>query len=159
MRSLAGQGRTVFVSSHLMSEMEHTADHLLVMGRGQLIADCGMAGFTTGGSGRVSLEQAYMELTAASVEYRIAEDAAIMRDGLTQTLTRRSHDVVAAVADAESLRRAVEEYRPDVAIIDVRMPPTHTDEGLRAAQEIHRDRPGVGALVFSHARLVRGVRG
>ena len=72
-----------------------------------------------------------------------------MRDGLTQTLTRRGHDVVAAVADAEALRQAVEEHRPDVAIIDVRMPPTHTDEGLRAAQAIHRAVPGVGVLVFS----------
>jgi DNA-binding NarL/FixJ family response regulator len=79
----------------------------------------------------------------------IAEDAAIMRDGLTQTLTRRGHDVVAAVADAEALRQAVEEYLPDVAIIDVRMPPTHTDEGLRAAQVIHNDHPQVGVLVFS----------
>jgi DNA-binding NarL/FixJ family response regulator len=79
----------------------------------------------------------------------IAEDAAIMRDGLTQTLTRRGHDVVAAVADAEALRQAVEEYLPDVAIIDVRMPPTHTDEGLRAAQAIHNDHPQVGVLVFS----------
>jgi DNA-binding NarL/FixJ family response regulator len=79
----------------------------------------------------------------------IAEDAAIMRDGLTQTLTRRGHEVVAAVADAEALRQAVEEHRPDVAIIDVRMPPTHTDEGLRAALDIHRDRPEVGVLVFS----------
>ena len=79
----------------------------------------------------------------------IAEDAAIMRDGLTQTLTRRGHDVVAAVPDAEALRLAVEEHRPDVAIIDVRMPPTHTDEGLRAAQAIHRDHPEVGVLVFS----------
>jgi DNA-binding NarL/FixJ family response regulator len=79
----------------------------------------------------------------------IAEDAAIMRDGLTQTLTRRGHDVVAAVADGEALRQAVDQHRPDVAIIDVRMPPTHTDEGLRAAQAIHRDHPGVGVLVFS----------
>jgi DNA-binding NarL/FixJ family response regulator len=79
----------------------------------------------------------------------IAEDAAIMRDGLTQTLTRRGLDVVAAVADAESLRRVVDELLPDVAIIDVRMPPTHTDEGLRAAQSIHRDHRGVGVLVFS----------
>lgn len=79
----------------------------------------------------------------------IAEDAAIMRDGLTQTLTRRGHDVVAAVADAESLRQAVDTYLPDVAIIDVRMPPTHTDEGLRAARSIHADHPEVGVLVFS----------
>jgi DNA-binding NarL/FixJ family response regulator len=79
----------------------------------------------------------------------IAEDAAIMRDGLTQTLTRRGHDVVAAVADAESLRQAVAEHRPDVAIVDVRMPPTHTDEGLHAARAIHEQWPEVGVLVFS----------
>jgi ABC-2 type transport system ATP-binding protein len=72
MRSLAAEGRTVFVSSHLMSEMEDTADHLLVIGRGRLIADCGMTEFTTRGSGRVPLEQAYFELTATSVEYRSA---------------------------------------------------------------------------------------
>jgi DNA-binding NarL/FixJ family response regulator len=86
---------------------------------------------------------------AAGLRLVIAEDAAIMRDGLTQTLTRRGHDVVAAVADGESLRRAVAACRPDVAIIDVRMPPTHTDEGLRAAQSIRQDHPGVGVLVFS----------
>jgi DNA-binding NarL/FixJ family response regulator len=79
----------------------------------------------------------------------IAEDAAIMRDGLTQTLTRRGHDVLAAVADAGALRVAIEQHRPDVAIIDVRMPPTHTDEGLRAAKEISQDFPEVGVLVFS----------
>jgi DNA-binding NarL/FixJ family response regulator len=79
----------------------------------------------------------------------IAEDAAIMRDGLTQTLTRRGHNVVAAVADATSLRLAIDELLPNVAIIDVRMPPTHTDEGLRAAQSIHQDHPQIGVLVFS----------
>jgi len=85
----------------------------------------------------------------------IAEDAAIMRDGLTQTLTRRGHDVVAAVADGVALRQAVEEHLPDVAIIDVRMPPTHTDEGLRAAQSIHAEHPGVGVLVFSQYIEIR----
>jgi DNA-binding NarL/FixJ family response regulator len=79
----------------------------------------------------------------------IAEDAAIMRDGLTQTLTRRGHHVVAAVADGDSLLRAVSELQPDVAVIDVRMPPTHRDEGLQAAQAIKRDHPSVGVLVFS----------
>jgi DNA-binding NarL/FixJ family response regulator len=79
----------------------------------------------------------------------IAEDAAIMRDGLTQTLARHGHDVVAAVADAEALRQAVETYQPDVAIIDVRMPPTHTDEGLRAARSIRESNPRIGVLVFS----------
>jgi DNA-binding NarL/FixJ family response regulator len=79
----------------------------------------------------------------------IAEDAAIMRDGLTQTLTRRGHDVVAAVADPDSLLEAIEAHRPDVAIIDVRMPPTHTDEGLRAARAIRESHSGTGVLVFS----------
>jgi len=86
---------------------------------------------------------------SAPLRIVIAEDAAIMRDGLTQTLTRRGHEVVAAVADADALRKAVEEHRPDVAIIDVRMPPTHTDEGLRAALAIHQDQPETGVLVFS----------
>jgi DNA-binding NarL/FixJ family response regulator len=86
---------------------------------------------------------------SAPLRIVIAEDAAIMRDGLTQTLTRRGHEVVAAVADAVALRQAVDAHLPDVAIIDVRMPPTHTDEGLRAAQSIHADHPGIGVLVFS----------
>jgi DNA-binding NarL/FixJ family response regulator len=79
----------------------------------------------------------------------IAEDAAIIRDGLSQTLSHRGHDVVAAVADAEALMRVVDVHLPDVAIIDVRMPPTHTDEGLQAALAIRRQHPEVGVLVFS----------
>ena len=90
-----------------------------------------------------------MSTAGAALRVVIAEDAAIMRDGLTQTLTRRGLDVVSAVADAEALREAVEKHRPDVAIVDVRMPPTHTDEGLRAAQAIHEQWPAVGVLVFS----------
>jgi DNA-binding NarL/FixJ family response regulator len=86
---------------------------------------------------------------SAPLRVVIAEDAAIMRDGLTQTLIRRGHEIVAAVADGVSLRQAVDTHLPDVAIIDVRMPPTHTDEGLRAAQSIHADHPQVGVLVFS----------
>jgi DNA-binding NarL/FixJ family response regulator len=79
----------------------------------------------------------------------IAEDAAIMRDGLAAILARRGHDVVAAVGDPDALLEAVSEHQPDVAIIDVRMPPAHTDEGLRAAAAIRRDFPGTGVLVFS----------
>jgi len=79
----------------------------------------------------------------------IAEDAAIMRDGLAEILIRRGHDVLAAVGDGTALRAAVAEHRPDVAIVDVRMPPTHTDEGLGAAAAIRRDFPGTGVLVFS----------
>jgi DNA-binding NarL/FixJ family response regulator len=89
------------------------------------------------------------EMPSPRLRVVIAEDAAIMRDGLTQTLTRRGLDVVAAVADAGSLLQAVAEHLPDVAIIDVRMPPTHTDEGLRAAHAIHTEHPQVGVLVFS----------
>jgi DNA-binding NarL/FixJ family response regulator len=90
-----------------------------------------------------------MSTTDSGLRIVIAEDAAIMRDGLTQTLARRGHDVVAAVADADELIQAVGSHQPDVAVIDVRMPPTHTDEGLRAAMAIRRDHPEVGTLVFS----------
>jgi ABC-2 type transport system ATP-binding protein len=65
-RGLAAEGRTVFVSSHLMSEMEHTADHLIVIGRGRLLADTAMADLT---AGHASLEDAFMALTAASTDY------------------------------------------------------------------------------------------
>jgi DNA-binding NarL/FixJ family response regulator len=79
----------------------------------------------------------------------IAEDAAIMRNGLAEILTRRGHEVAAAVGDAEALIAAVAEHGPDVAVIDVRMPPSHTDEGLRAAVSVRRDHPGTAVLVFS----------
>ena len=79
----------------------------------------------------------------------IAEDAAVIRAGLAEILTDRGHEIVAAVGDAEALKDAVTAHQPDVAIVDVRMPPSHTDEGLRAAIAIRRDHPGVGILVFS----------
>jgi DNA-binding NarL/FixJ family response regulator len=79
----------------------------------------------------------------------IAEDSAVVRAGLTETLTYRGHDVVAAVGNAEDLLAAVDEYRPDVTVVDVRMPPSHTDEGLRAAIAIRRAQPKIGVLVFS----------
>jgi DNA-binding NarL/FixJ family response regulator len=79
----------------------------------------------------------------------IAEDTAILRHGLAQLLTDRGHEVVATVRDGDALRAAVAEHVPDVAVVDVRMPPSFTDEGLRAAIAIRRERPGVGVLVFS----------
>ena len=79
----------------------------------------------------------------------IAEDAAVIRAGLTEILTDRGHEVVAAVGDADTLLAAVATHKPDAAIVDVRMPPDHTDEGLRAAIAIRRAHPGVGILVFS----------
>ncbi len=79
----------------------------------------------------------------------IAEDSAILRDGLAGLLTERGHEVVAMVGDATSLSEIVETHRPDVAVVDVRMPPTFTDEGLLAAIELRRKHPGTGVLVFS----------
>jgi len=79
----------------------------------------------------------------------IAEDSAVLRAGLIEILADRGHEVAAAVGDADALCVAVAEHRPDVTIVDVRMPPTHTDEGLRAAVALRRDYPGLGVLVFS----------
>ena len=79
----------------------------------------------------------------------IAEDSAMIRAGLVEVLARYGHDVVADVGDAEGLRAAIARHRPDVAVVDVRMPPGYTDEGLRAAIALRRDYPGLGVLVFS----------
>jgi DNA-binding NarL/FixJ family response regulator len=93
----------------------------------------------------------------------IAEDAALFREGLARLIADRGHQVVAAVADAGALIAAVTEHDPDVAVADIRMPPTHTDEGLRAAIEIRRDHPCTGMLMLSQyiettyaARLLGG---
>jgi DNA-binding NarL/FixJ family response regulator len=79
----------------------------------------------------------------------IAEDSVLLRDGLTRMLTDGGFEVVAAVPDAAHLLRAVAEQRPDLAVIDVRMPPTYTDEGIRAALAIRRQFPAVALLVLS----------
>ncbi|GAA2058003.1 response regulator transcription factor [Catenulispora yoronensis] len=79
----------------------------------------------------------------------IAEDTAILRDGLVQLLAARGQEVVAAVGDAEALLAAVDEHRPRVAVVDVRLPPDHTDEGVRAAVELRRRHPDIGILMFS----------
>ena len=79
----------------------------------------------------------------------IAEDSAVMRAGLAEILADSDHEVVAAVGNADDLLAAVAEHRPGAAVVDVRMPPGYTDEGLRAAITIRRDHPGTGVLVFS----------
>jgi DNA-binding NarL/FixJ family response regulator len=79
----------------------------------------------------------------------IAEDSAVVRAGLAEILTDRGHQVVAAVGNAEDLLAAIAEHQPDVTVVDVRMPPGYTDEGLRAAVAIRRDHPKLGVLVFS----------
>ncbi|HEY1487956.1 MAG TPA: response regulator transcription factor, partial [Micromonosporaceae bacterium] len=79
----------------------------------------------------------------------IAEDSVLLRAGLTKLVSDNGFEVVAAVEDADALLRAVDEHEPDLALIDVRMPPTHTDEGIRAALMIRRQHPGVAVMVLS----------
>src|SRR4030095_13270182 len=85
----------------------------------------------------------------AAVRVVIAEDSVLLQAGLTKLLGDGGFEVVAAVGAAESLLRAVAEHRPDVAVVDVRMPPTHTDEGIRAALVIASQYPEVAVLVLS----------
>lgn len=79
----------------------------------------------------------------------VAEDLYLLRDGLLRLLEAYGHEVVAAVGDGPATRRALAEHRPDVAVIDVRMPPSFTDEGLQAALDARRDQPGLPVLVLS----------
>jgi DNA-binding NarL/FixJ family response regulator len=79
----------------------------------------------------------------------IAEDSAVLRDGLELLLTTRGHTVAAAISTGEELLSAVTTHHPDIAVVDVRMPPTFTDEGIRAALDVRRAHPSVGLLVFS----------
>ncbi|MFL6114162.1 MAG: LuxR C-terminal-related transcriptional regulator, partial [Catenulispora sp.] len=79
----------------------------------------------------------------------IAEDSGVLRDGLVQILTKRGHEVPTAVPDADALLAAVAAGPPDAVVLDIRMPPTHTDEGLRAALKLRKSHPKVGVLLFS----------
>jgi DNA-binding NarL/FixJ family response regulator len=79
----------------------------------------------------------------------IADDNLLVREGITALLRTAGLDVVAQGASAEDLLRDVEAHEPDVAIVDIRMPPSHTDEGLRAAHEVRAGRPGLGIMILS----------
>ncbi|RSM89534.1 DNA-binding response regulator [Kibdelosporangium aridum] len=79
----------------------------------------------------------------------LAEDSTLLREGLVRLLAEEGHEVVAAVGDGAALVDAVAAKQPDVCVVDVRMPPTHTDEGLRAALEIRERWPEIGVLVLS----------
>jgi DNA-binding NarL/FixJ family response regulator len=79
----------------------------------------------------------------------IAEDSALLRDGLTRMLADHGHEVVGSVADATRLTHVVELKSPDLVVLDVRMPPTHTDEGIRAALELRARWPELAVLVLS----------
>jgi DNA-binding NarL/FixJ family response regulator len=83
------------------------------------------------------------------VRVAVADDSALIRDGLAHVLPRHGHQVVAAVGDAPALLAAVTATRPDVALVDIRMPPSFSDEGIVAAARIRAEHPGVGVVVLS----------
>ncbi|MFB6517742.1 response regulator [Streptomyces sp. NPDC056401] len=85
----------------------------------------------------------------AGLRVVLAEDSVLLREGLVGLLTRFGHRTVAAVGDAAALEAAVAEHRPDIVVTDVRMPPDHTDEGLRAAVRLRETRPDLPVLVLS----------
>ena len=84
----------------------------------------------------------------------IAEDSVLLREGLTRLLAEAGHDVVATAGDGEEFLRAVGQHEPDAVVVDVRMPPTFTDEGLRAALVVRSRWPGIGVLVLVLSQYV-----
>jgi DNA-binding NarL/FixJ family response regulator len=89
------------------------------------------------------------EADADALRLVIADDSLLLREGVASVLAARGFEVVAQAADGDELRRKVAGHKPDVALVDIRMPPTGTDEGLRAADEIGESHPGTGVLVLS----------
>jgi DNA-binding NarL/FixJ family response regulator len=79
----------------------------------------------------------------------VADDSVLLREGIVRLLQDAGFEVVAQAGDAEDLMRKVSAHKPDVAVVDIRMPPTQSDDGLRAALEIRRNLPGTGVLVLS----------
>ena len=79
----------------------------------------------------------------------VADDSVLLREGIVRILSDSGFDVVGQAGDAEDLVRKVAAHKPDIAIVDVRMPPTNTDDGLRAAQKIRAEQPNCGVLVLS----------
>lgn len=94
-------------------------------------------------------EEAHDRAPREPLRIVLADDAVLLREGLVRLLTDDGHQVVAAVGDGPALVEAVLTHRPDVAVVDVRMPPTHTDEGLRAAISVRAQLPGTPVLVLS----------
>jgi DNA-binding NarL/FixJ family response regulator len=87
----------------------------------------------------------------------IAEDQALLREGMARLFAGAGHEVVAAVDDADRLRAAVSEHRPDLAVVDVRMPPSFSDEGIRAARWVRDAHPRVSVLLLSQHIETQGV--
>ena len=80
----------------------------------------------------------------------IADDSRLLREGIVSFVRSEGIEVVAEASDADELLAAIDEHEPDVAIVDIRMPPTQTDEGIQAAHEIRRRHPGMGIVLLSH---------
>jgi DNA-binding NarL/FixJ family response regulator len=87
----------------------------------------------------------------------VGEDQALLRDGLARLFRDAGHDVVGLASDGTTVREAVGEHQPDLAVVDIRMPPTFTDEGVQAAQWIRKNHPDVGVLVLSQHIHAAGV--
>jgi DNA-binding NarL/FixJ family response regulator len=85
----------------------------------------------------------------SALRVAIADDSALMREGVARVLADAGFEVVAQAENAVDLMHAIGSLKPDVAVIDIRMPPTHTDEGVRAARRIREAHPGVGVVVLS----------
>src|ERR671937_245043 len=90
-----------------------------------------------------------MTTDTAALRVVIADDSVLLREGLSRLLEESGFEVAAQAGDAEDLMRKVGAHHPDVAVVDVRMPPSHTDEGLQAARRIRSEHPGTGVLVLS----------
>jgi DNA-binding NarL/FixJ family response regulator len=88
-------------------------------------------------------------MTSVPLRVVVADDSLLLREGVARVLEAAGFEVVAEAADREALMRAVRAHRPDVAVVDIRMPPTHTDEGVEAARAIRAELPGTGVLVLS----------
>jgi DNA-binding NarL/FixJ family response regulator len=85
----------------------------------------------------------------SALRVAIADDSALMREGVARVLADAGFEVVAQAENAVDLMHAIGSLKPDVAVVDIRMPPTHTDEGVRAARRIREAHPGVGVVVLS----------
>jgi DNA-binding NarL/FixJ family response regulator len=97
-------------------------------------------------------------VAATLVRVVIADDNTIVREGLAALLRGRGHDVVATVGDGTAVLPVLVDHEVDVVVMDIRMPPTHTDEGVRAAIQVKTLHPGVGVLLFSQYAEVRWAR-
>jgi DNA-binding NarL/FixJ family response regulator len=93
------------------------------------------------------------------VRVLIAEDQVLLREGLGRLFEGAGHELAIAVGDAEQLRAAIGEQEPDLVVVDIRMPPSFTDEGIRAARWIRRAHPNVGVLILSQHVEAAGVVG